>query len=163
MKHAAILVIGLMAVAATSLGAQAPADLDGLVRRGNVYLDPATGDPYSGPVVRMFDSQRVRERGTMLNGTWDGERESFHLNGFVSLRETFRDGQLNGPAEAYFKSGQLSAKEMYRDGRLDGPYESYWSRGWVAEQGSWSGGEQCGEWVTFGRSLVFPMCPPPRD
>ncbi len=165
MKRATILALALALMGPpAAVVAQSPADLDSLVRRGDLYLNPETMAPFSGPVVAMYYEQQVRERGTLRDGRWDGVRESFHLNGGVSLRETYRDGQLHGPTEAFFRSGQLSARESYRDGLLDGLYESYWfNRGdesieRVAERGRWSAGRPCGEWMTFGQARMFPPC-----
>ncbi len=164
MKRAAFLVLGLATLGPTQIPAQTPMDLDRLVRRGELYLHPQTMAPYSGAVVGRYDAVRVRESGTLKDGRWDGVRETYHLNGGVSLRETFREGRLDGPTEAYFRSGQLSARETYRDGVLHGPYESYWfNRGdesiqRIAERGHWAEGRPCGEWTSFGRSLAFPPC-----
>ena len=162
MSRAAWLVLGLMTVGGAYVSAQAPMDLDDLVRRGDlydVYLHPETFEPYDGAVEATWVlTGTLRERGTLVEGKWDGLHEWYHLNGQLSTRETYLDGQLNGLSEAYFKSGQLSVVENYDNGRLDGPYEAYWVRGMLAEKGNWSAGEQCGEWLSFGRTTMHPPC-----
>ena len=163
MKETVLLALGLTVVGQVGLYAQTAMDLDDLVRRGDSFLDPQTFAPYTGPVVGMWASQTFRERGTLVNGKWDGLHEWYHENGRLSVRETYADGELDGPSESYFKSGQLSAKETYRNGRLDGPYESYWARGRLAERGSWTVGSECGEWVSFGRTTTFSPCPVSND
>ena len=154
------------AIAASAAGAvpataQEAMDLDRLIERGGVYLEPGTLEPYSGPVARMWAPGIARERGTLARGRWTGEHEWFHQNGRLSGRETYRDGVLHGPAEMYFKSGLLSVRENYADGELDGPYESYWTRGALAERGAWRAGRPCGEWTSFGRPVVFRSCAQP--
>ena len=151
----------MAAVTATTAGAQEPMDLGRLIEREGVYLAPGTLQPYSGPVVRLWAPGVVREQGTLADGLWTAAHEWFHQNGRLSGRETYRDGVLHGPAEAYFKTGRLSARENYTDGELDGPYESYWTRGSLAERGAWRSGAPCGEWTSFGRSVVFPSCSRP--
>ena len=163
MKETVFLALGLTAVAQTGLGAQVGIDLDDLVRRGDSYLHPETFAPYTGPVVGMWASRSVRERGALVDGRWDGLHEWYHENGRLSGKETYADGELDGPSESYFKSGQLSMKEKYRNGQLDGPYESYWARGRLAERGIWTAGRECGEWVSFGRSTTYPPCPTTND
>lgn len=162
--------LGLLAVAAmvappvagaTPAAAQEAMDLDRLIERGGVYLEPGTLEPFSGPVARMWTADVVRERGTLAEGRWTGVREWFHQNGRLSGRETWQDGVLHGPAEMYFKSGVLSVRENYADGELNGPYESYWTRGAPAERGTWRSGTPCGEWTSFGRSVVFRSCARP--
>ena len=147
-------------------GARQAMDLDALISRDGVYLDPRTSEPHSGPVERHWpgsptgqDGPILRERGTLVEGRWDGVHEWFHLSGELATRETYRGGKLSGPSETYFKTGQLSAKENYLDGRLNGPYESYWHRGRLAERGQWRSGRPCGTWLSFGRTVSYEACP----
>lgn len=154
-----LLLATLLALAPPPLLAQSETNLDSLARRDGVYVHPRTLEPFTGPVVRMWETGTVAMRGTLEEGRWQGVRESFYLSGRLSARETFRAGLLHGPAEAYFKSGQLSARENYTNGRLDGAYESYWVRGAVAEQGRWSNGRPCGEWTSFGDTITYSACP----
>lgn len=166
MRLLPLLAVTLAAAASGTVGgapasAQEAMDLDRLIERGGVYLEPGTLRPYSGPVARMWGPGVVRERGTLADGRWTGSHEWFHLNGRLSGRETWQGGVLNGPAEMYFKSGLLSVRENYANGELDGPYESYWTRGALAERGAWRSGRPCGEWTSFGRPVVFPSCAQP--
>ena len=149
------------AAGTTPHAAQEAMSLDRLIERAGVYLEPGSLEPYTGPVVRMWTASVVRERGTLADGRWTGVHEWFHQNGRLSGRETFRNGVLHGPAEMYFKSGLLSVRENYANGELDGPYESYWTRGALAERGAWRSGTPCGEWTSFGRSVVFRSCSRP--
>ena len=164
MKPPALLAVTVVVTAAFGAGAaaaQEAMDLDRLIVRAGVHLEPGTLEPYSGPVARMWTPDIVRERGTLAQGRWTGVREWFHQSGRLSGRETYQDGVLHGPAEMYFKSGRLSVRENYANGELDGPYESYWTRGALAERGAWRAGNPCGEWTSFGRSVVFPSCSEP--
>lgn len=140
------------------LAAQEPTDLDELVLRGEVWVNPATSQPHTGPVVDMWVNGNLRERGTLVAGRWDGVHEWFHFNGLLATKETYVDGKLHGPSETYFKNGNLSLREMYVDGVLDGAYEAYWARGRLAERGRWDAGQRCGEWESFGRTVVYREC-----
>jgi hypothetical protein len=160
------LTFGLVATPGGGLQTRQAMDLDELLRPGDVYLHPGTSEPYSGPVERRWPGEPtgqsggiLRERGTSVEGRWDGVHEWYHLSGELATRETYCDGQANGPSETYFKTGQLSATENYADGHLSGPYESYWHRGRLAERGEWSEGEPCGIWFSFGRTVSYPPCP----
>ncbi|MGE0158537.1 MAG: toxin-antitoxin system YwqK family antitoxin [Gemmatimonadales bacterium] len=166
MKGWVLLLCGLAMSGPSALFAQQPTRLDQLVERRGVYLDPQTLEPHNGPVVSMWNDTLVRERGTLLNGRWDGVHETFYLEGQLELRETYRNGVLNGPFEGWFREGEISDRGTYRDGRLEGPYESFWSRammnnvlphpggratmgGETAERGAYSAGEPCGEWYRW--------------
>lgn len=124
----AVLLVALLLSVPVMLAAQTPMNLDRLVDRRGVYLQPETLEAYTGPVVAMWDDSIVRERGTLQNGRWHGQRETFYLDGQLETRETYRNGVLDGPFEAYFRTGRLSDKGTYEEGRLEGPYEAYWSR-----------------------------------
>jgi hypothetical protein len=159
MRRIGFVLLSLLAVCPIALTAQSAIDFGSLVRRGDNYLHPRTLEPYRGEVVSFWTPDRVSERGTMVNGRWDGVHEWFHINGQLSSREIYVDGQLNGPSTSYFKNGQLSIQETYKDGQRDGAYESFWSKGRLAEQGIWTAGERCGEWSTFGDVVMHPACP----
>ena len=65
----------------------------------SLYLDPASGEAYSGRVVRLFehDSTAVQIAGTLLEGVWDGEMIVYHPNGRVRYMGSFVDGERCGP------------------------------------------------------------------
>lgn len=154
----ATMTVAALAYPACHLAAQEPTDLDQLVLRGERWVDPATSQPHTGPVVDLWVNGNLRERGTLVEGRWDGVHEWFHFNGLLATKETYVDGKLNGPSETYFKNGNLSLREMYVEGKLHGAYEAYWARGRLAERGRWQAGERCGEWESFGRTVVHPGC-----
>ena len=148
MKRATLTVLGLLAVTHSTLHAQGPMDLDRLEERRGVYLQRPAFEPYSGPVLASWEDGRVRVRGTLTNGRWDGVREAYYMLGTLKARETYSNGVLHGPFEPYFKKGTPSDKGTYVEGRLDGFYESFWIRQ-LAERGAFSQGRMCGEWVLY--------------
>jgi hypothetical protein len=181
-----LLLCGLLAAGPTVLFAQQPTRLETLVERRGVYLNAQTLEPHNGPVVGMWNDTLVRERGTLVNGRWNGVRETYYFEGQLELRETYRNGVLHGPFEGWFREGELSDKGTYHEGLLEGPYESFWSRalannvlphpggssrigGELAERGAYSAGEPCGEWYRWVpldgggmrglEPLVYPPCP----
>lgn len=155
---AALLTLTAATLTAKDVAAQEPVDIDELERHGDVWVHPETSEPYTGPVVDMWDADTIRERGTLVDGVWDGVHEWFHINGQLATRETWVDGELHGLSESYFKNGTLSLREMYVHGQLHGPYEAYWTRGWLAERGRWEEGERCGDWESFGETVIYPDC-----
>lgn len=148
MKRVTLILLGLLAVTPLGLGAQQPMTLDRLENRRGVYLQPPTFEPYTGPVVGYWEDGTVRERGTLVNGRWDGVRESYYQLGTLKARETFQNGVLHGPFEAFFRKGAPSDEGAYVNGRLDGPYQSYWLRQ-PAEVGAFDEGRMCGPWVRY--------------
>ena len=159
MKRMALFLISLSLLGAADVYAQSPKDLGDLMRRGNVYLDPDTREVYTGPVFARFEEGVISETGVLENGKKDGSYEYFYLSGRVRMMETYSAGILEGPTETYFKNEQLADKGSYREGEWDGPYEAYWVRGWLAERGNWTLGERCGDWISFGQTIMYPGCP----
>ncbi|HET9949736.1 MAG TPA: hypothetical protein VFQ22_12500 [Longimicrobiales bacterium] len=126
-RMAGVLLVGLLAPLAAA-SAQAPKNMNELTLRDGVYVDIRTLEPYSGPVVDMWNDSTIRERGTLVDGRWDGVHETFYFEGQLEQRETYRNGVLHGPFESYFRMGILSDRGTYENGLLEGPYEAYWSR-----------------------------------
>jgi len=148
MKKTTFMLLALLAVVQAPLHAQEPMDLDDLENRRGVYLQRPSFEPYTGPVVAYWEDGSIRERGRLVDGRWDGVRESFYALGTLKARETYSDGVLDGPFEAYFKRGAPSDKGTYENGRLDGPYESFWLRQ-PSEVGAFDSGRMCGHWVRY--------------
>lgn len=148
MKRITLMVLGLLAGSLLTVDAQEPMNLDELENRRGVYLQRPSFEPYTGPVIARWEDGRVRTRGTLVDGRWDGVRESYYALGTLKARETFRNGVLHGPFEAYFRKGAPSDRGAYVNGRLDGPYESFWLRQ-PAEVGAFDEGRMCGEWVRY--------------
>lgn len=112
------LIIGSFLVAALGGGcAPEPRDLTQLTVADSLYVDPASGVPFSGPVVRYFaasgegvDSASVAVtegevltgstfelEGTLREGVWDGELVVYHPNGRVRYMGSFARGERCGP------------------------------------------------------------------
>ena len=168
MTRPTLLLVAFLFSGPASLDAQAPTNLDLLEWRRGVFLERPSFEPYSGPVVSMWDGENIRERGALVQGRWDGVREIFYADGQLAVQEEYNRGELHGPFESYFRQGSPSDKGTYVNGKLDGPYEAYWIRQ-LAERGSWSEGRECGEWVRYFPSssyglrvestVAYPACP----
>ena len=130
----------LLALVATPCGAQErePVNVSALTLQGEIFVSPGSSDPYSGPAFSTFpaDSARVRERGTLKDGTWEGLYESFYFNGEVDSRIQYKDGEFHGSFERYYYDGRVLAK------------------------GSYHMGARCGDWTDEGGDTYdYPACP----
>jgi hypothetical protein len=128
-----------------------------LLLQGSLYLDPATLEPYSGPVFTTFGGSppRIEQRASLRDGHYDGPFEWYFGKGQLALRELYRDGRKDGPYEWYFESGRLYERGTYVNGRLDGPYEAYYESGDLYERGTYRAGAFHGprEWFLGGRLI----------
>ena len=68
-------------------------------------------------------------------------------------------GPPDGPYETYHENGQLLSKGTYKDGELvDGPYESYHENGQLMVKGTMKDNEECGEWFEEGETVTYDPC-----
>lgn len=90
-------VVPLLAI--WSCGTPEARDLETLVVRDSTYVDPESGQPYTGPVYRPFPGNaedrarsEVQIEGALLDGQWDGEFAVYHPNGRIRYMGTFDAG-----------------------------------------------------------------------
>lgn len=75
-----------------------PRELTELQVVDSLYVDPATGAPWSGPVVRYFEEapEDVQIVGALLEGSWHGELTVYHPNGRIRYMGSFDRGDRCG-------------------------------------------------------------------
>ncbi|MEM7417812.1 MAG: hypothetical protein AAF389_20145 [Gemmatimonadota bacterium] len=91
--------LGLFALVALAVGCEvAPRELADLTVVDSVYIDPESGAPWSGPVVRYFedDPELVQVEGTLLDGTWHDDFVVYHVNGRIRYMGSFNRGDRCG-------------------------------------------------------------------
>lgn len=73
-------------------------DLSDLVLQDSTYYTPETMEPYTGDVFRHFpnDPGNVELRGTLRDGTWNGELTVYHPNGRIRYMGILADGEKCG-------------------------------------------------------------------
>ena len=99
LRRFAPFLVALMLVSATSCVEGPSRDLSTLVVVDSVYVDPGSGEPFSGAVHRTFDGEPGRSEleGRLLDGTWHGELRIFHPNGRIRYMGSFHEGARCGP------------------------------------------------------------------
>ena len=75
------------------------------------------------------------------HGVRQGDFKSYHENGQLEEKCTYKDGKLDGLEEWYYPNGQLMTKCTYKDGKLDGQYETYYPDGQLEEKCTYENGE----------------------
>jgi len=85
-----------------------------------VYIEDAESGRYE------FDSLHFRElpyivrreyADMVLARTKNGEAESYHLNGSLKTRWSFKNGQPDGPIVTYYENGDINFIDVFKDGR----------------------------------------------
>lgn len=154
--HWVVLVVALAGVGCSE---PTPRNIDELVARGDLFLDPETLDPYTGPAFSLHDgdTKKLEVRVTLQNGKFDGPYVSFHENGQLSFAATYKSGAWDGPFDTYYENGQLRSRMTYKDGVEDGPTQMYTEGGELAREGTMKNGVRCGEWLIDGLPVTHPL------
>ena len=151
------LLAALAVLAGLGCAERNPRPMDELVRQGDVFLDPETLQPYSGPAFSTFDEQPlvIEKRLSLQDGTYDGPYEAYFANRLLSSKEFYHNGRKHGPYVWYSASGRLFEEGTYHQGVLDGPYEAYWESGELYERGTYLAGNFDGSraWYSEGELI----------
>ena len=70
----------------------------------------------------------------------------------------FSGGPPDGPYETYHDNGQLWLRGTWKDGMWDGPIELYHENGEVRDKGTYKDDEKCGEWLEEGETVTYDPC-----
>lgn len=91
-------VLGVVALCGLLACEAPPRELTELSVVDSLYVDPATGELWSGPIVRHFeeDSASVQIEGELLEGSWHGELTVYHPNGRIRYMGSFNRGERCG-------------------------------------------------------------------
>ena len=83
---------------AAACGPAAGRDLRELVVRDSTYFEPETLEPYTGVVFRTFPGEPaiIELRGSLREGTWDGELTIYHRTGRVRFQGEMSRGAQCG-------------------------------------------------------------------
>ena len=133
---------GLLDLIGVECAGPNPRRIDELVTTGSlwmdnqVYLDPETLEPYSGPVFELWPEDPTK----------------------LLRRSNLKDGVEDGLFEMWYKNGQLWMRSMSKDGKEEGLFESYYEDGAVMNKGMRKDGEACGEWIEEEKPVTYPPC-----
>ena len=96
MRAVGLLLVSLLACSPTSR--EQPAELRDLVLRDSTYFEPATLEPYTGPVSSTFltDPERIQVEGQMQDGTWHGLLRVYHRDGRIRYEGRLEHGARCG-------------------------------------------------------------------
>ena len=91
----AFLVLALFPLGCSSPPAR---DLDSLVLQDSTYVVPETLEPFSGNVFKSFPDrpEDMQLRGTLREGTWNGELTVYHATGRIRYQGMLVDGTQCG-------------------------------------------------------------------
>jgi len=81
--------------------------------------------PYNGTYVDYYNSGKIQNKGTLVNGKLNGELTVYFKNGNKKSVFNYKDGILHGIWSEYYPNGVLMNSRIYTDGKIikdDGYY-----------------------------------------
>ena len=83
---------------------------------------------YEGLLTLFYENGSIEEELYYKNGLKDGPRDTFHANGELFEKETYKEGKLEGLFQGYYDNRKLwwegDAKNGLRDGKISVFYAS---------------------------------------
>ena len=111
-------------------------------------------EPKNGLYKSWHPNGQMRERCTYKNGKRDGLCESWHSNGRALGRCTYKNKELDGLYESWYSNGQMSERCTYKNGKKDGLYEQWHENGQMLKRFTYENGKRdglCEEWHSNGQ------------
>ncbi|MCH2464698.1 MAG: hypothetical protein MK237_02185 [Gemmatimonadetes bacterium] len=143
-----ILLVALLLVLGCRPRPPEPRDMNTLDMEGRTWIDPLTGEAFTGPYESYYENGDVYERGTFKDGRFEGPFETFYDNGQLYRKGAFK----------IWTQAELEVEEQRPRTRLDGPYESYFEDGRLWTKGIFEDGAECGAWFEDGENVTHPAC-----
>ena len=101
-------------------------------------------EPQNDLYKSWHSNGQMRERCTYKNGKRDGLYESWHSNGQMRYRYTYKNGNPDGRCESWCPNGQILSRYTCKNGELDGLFKSWHSNGQMWERCTYKNGEKDG-------------------
>ena len=91
------------------------------------------GIPYSGKYIDYYNSGKIQNKGTLLNGKLNGELTVYFKNGNKKFISNYKDGILHGVWSDYYPNGVLLSSRKYADGKMI-EHEHYFVNGQIQSE-----------------------------
>jgi len=90
--------------------------------------------PYSGKYIDYYNSGKIQNNGTLLNGKLNGELTVYFKNGNKKFISNYKDGILHGIWNDYYPNGVLLSSRKYADGKIIGHGTHYFVNGQIQNE-----------------------------
>lgn len=100
-------------------------DGDVLQERDGVFIEPDTGQPFTGLAQWYYDNGQLKTYIHYVDGKRNGLNEDFFEDGRLAEKSTYIEGKRNGLHEEFYDNGQLMERRHYIYGKGNGVWEWY--------------------------------------
>ena len=139
MRAVSILAI-LIAIFAVGCG-QKVVDDSKLVKRGGLYYEVNSEDPFSGTMVAYYSNGQKKGEAEYRYGKKHGKFIKYYENGQKENESEYRDGLEQGEATNWYENGQKQLESEWRDGKLHGKATSWYENGQKQAEAEYRDGE----------------------
>ena len=110
--------------------------------------------PKNGLYKSWHPNGQIFVRCTYKNERTNGPHKSWHSNGQMRYRYTYKNGEIDGLYKEWYDNGQMSVRCTHKNGMLDGSHKSWYSNGQKLERCTYKDGELhglCKTWHSNGK------------
>jgi antitoxin component YwqK of YwqJK toxin-antitoxin module len=90
--------------------------------------------PFTGVLLEVYDSGRLKARSAISNGLPEGLSEGWYTNGQMQVREYFRLGLSHGLRMKWYCNGRKQSEVMTLAGKLEGTFRRWNEDGSLSEE-----------------------------
>ncbi len=119
-------------------------DADTLEVRGGLWCDPATGEPFTGPVEGRHPGGAMAWRGQLEQGRWHGRFERWFQDGSPHRVAHYDRGTPDGIQVLWDESGHKKWEFTLVDGRQEGVVTHWHPNGEKQSEGTYRQGKPHG-------------------
>jgi antitoxin component YwqK of YwqJK toxin-antitoxin module len=152
-------------------------DLDTLEKRGDIYYEINSEEPFSGLIINKYESGQKHTKGYLTNGREDGYwtwwyegspknhirlyldnildnlpylfYDSWENYGQKRKVVDYLDGTKDGLSTEWYENGQLQEEGHYKEGKLEGLWRRYFDNGILSIKGNYKDDKQEGFWKSY--------------
>jgi antitoxin component YwqK of YwqJK toxin-antitoxin module len=152
-------------------------DLDTLEKRGDIYYEINSEEPFSGLIINKYESGQKHTKGYLTNGREDGYwtwwyegspknhirlyldnildnlpylfYDSWENYGQKRKVVDYLDGTKYGLSTEWYENGQLQEEGHYKEGKLEGLWRRYFDNGILSIKGNYKDDKQEGFWKSY--------------
>ena len=93
-------------------------DFSKLVPKDGLLYEGDGETPFTGVMVRKYESGQKVEEATYKDGKLEGLRTVFHENGQKKIEQTWKDGKAEGLQTIWHENGQKGLEGTWKDGKV---------------------------------------------
>ena len=152
-------------------------DLDTLEKRGDIYYEINSEEPFSGLIINKYESGQKHTKGYLTNGREDGYwtwwyegspknhirlyldnildnlpylfYDSWENYGQKRKVVDYLDGTKDGLSTEWYENGQKKSEGKFEDDKKDDLWKDYYENGQLQEEGHYKEGKLEGLWRRY--------------